>query len=1053
VSSWLRDVVARAASISERLGPDFIPAEADEERLRTRRRAWCEAAAGSDAEAFARRLAWDELDDSSVRRALGPVELAPDAPLPPWATTLAALLDDAECGAATEARPNRFLAPDQSQPFQEVLAPLVRAASHRLAAQAGAKWTDLGDNAQAGLERALLGRLCAHCARSLDLELSVLRRRRGGLFWAAPSGSDSSDVLYREFVAGMCGDRLRRFFAEYAALARIVAVSVDHWTAMATELAGRLAADAGALEYAFHGGAPYGSVAALEADLSDPHNGGRTVVFVTFTSGLRLVYKPKHVGMEAAWSRLLHWLNERGATPVLKPLRILERDGYGWAEFVAPRSCARAEERRRYYERSGMLLALIYALGGSDCHDENIIPAGEHPVLVDAETVIVPAAAPFASTDADAEESAAFAYSVLSTSMLPAWILRDDQSVSTIGGLTAVPERAGRKVPLWRGPAAAPDEITAAPWADFTEQIEGGFRRMYDLLLSCRDALLAPGGPMAAFAGQRVRFLHRNTQIYGMLHRRTLRPEFLRDGTDRDIQLDALSRALLFGDEKPLYWPILAAERRAMERMDIPLFTVEASRNRLPLETAHVLEGCFHEPCFDRAVRRLGSLDAHDRDCQIRLLRAALAARPVTARNRVDEASPPIPLDGLQIAPDALIAAALAQAEALRRQAIGDPRRRATWFSFDESPDNGLHELRPVGPSLYSGTGGIVLFLAALERATGGAGFRDLALAALNGDLQALRQLDGRVSQVKIGIGGGAGIGSFVYALCRIAALLDEEALLVDARRAASLVTPARIAADRQFDVLGGAAGAILGLLTLYEATRDTVALERAAACGRHLLARRVPSVAGFRAWPTAGDRLLTGFSHGAAGIAYALLRLAAATGEYAFRDAAEEAVIYERSVYLPEKGNWPDLRDGAEKAREAPTAMGWCHGAPGIGLARVGGLCHLDTPDVRRDIDAALAATERSGLHAEDHLCCGSLGRADFLLEAGLRLQRPDSVACAQAIGAAVAFRATERGCYALGAVDGSCVPGLFKGISGVGFQLLRLGCPERVPSVLLWQ
>jgi hypothetical protein len=658
----------------------------------------------------------------------------------------------------------------------------------------------------------------------------------------------------------MCGDRLRRFFAEYAALARIVAVSVDHWTQMAAELAGRLAEDARALEDAFHDGAPYGSVAALEADLSDPHNGGRTVVFVTFTSGLRLVYKPKHVGMEAAWSRLLHWLNERGATPVLKPLRILERDGYGWAEFVAPRSCARAEERRRYYERSGMLLALIYALGGSDCHDENIIPAGEHPVLVDAETVIVPAAAPFASTDADAEESAAFAYSVLSTSMLPAWILRDDQSVSTIGGLTAVPERAGRKVPLWRGPAAAPDEIPPLPGPTLRSRSRAGSAGC--TICCCRAATRCspPAGRWRPSPGSGSAFCtatRRSTACStgGRCARsscataRTAISSWMRSAAP----CCSGTRSRSTGPSSPPSvgrwsgWTFLCSPWRQ-------------AATGCHWRPAHVLEGCFHEPCFDRAVRRLGSLDAHDRDCQIRLLRAALAARPATARNRADEASPPIPLDGSQIAPDALIAAALAQAEALRRQAIGDPRRRATWFSFDESPDNGLHELRPVGPSLYSGTGGIVLFLAALERATGGAGFRDLALAALNGDLQALRQLDGRVSQVKIGIGGGDGIGSFVYALCRIAALLDEEALLVDARRAASLVTPARIAADRQFDVLGGAAGAILGLLTLHEATRDTVALERAAACGRHLLARRVPSVAGFRAWPTAGrpapDRL-----------------------------------------------------------------------------------------------------------------------------------------------------------------------------------------------------
>ena len=56
-------------------------------------------------------------------------------------------------------------------------------------------------------------------------------------------------------------------------------------------------------------------------------------------------------------------------------------------------------------------------------------------------------------------------------------------------------------------------------------------------------------------------------------------------------------------------------------------------------------------------------------------------------------------------------------------------------------------------------------------------------------------------------------------------------------------------------------------------------------------------------------EEMLTGFSHGAAGIAYALLKLHEATGESSFREAALEAEAYETSVFLPEVSNWPDFR------------------------------------------------------------------------------------------------------------------------------------------------
>ena len=61
--------------------------------------------------------------------------------------------------------------------------------------------------------------------------------------------------------------------------------------------------------------------------------------------------------------------------------------------------------------------------------------------------------------------------------------------------------------------------------------------------------------------------------------------------------------------------------------------------------------------------------------------------------------------------------------------------------------------------------------------------------------------------------------------------------------------------------------------------------------------------------WPFPSRGPLTGYSHGAAGIALALLELAARTGAEGFRSAARGAIDYERSLFSSEAGNWPDLR------------------------------------------------------------------------------------------------------------------------------------------------
>ena len=95
-----------------------------------------------------------------------------------------------------------------------------------------------------------------------------------------------------------------------------------------------------------------------------------------------------------------------------------------------------------------------------------------------------------------------------------------------------------------------------------------------------------------------------------------------------------------------------------------------------------------------------------------------------------------------------------------------------------------------------------------------------------------------------------------------------------EARRVSDLLSDDLIAADQALDVVGGTAGAALGLLALYEAVPDPKVLARAVTCGQHLIETRTATETGHRAWVTEDGLRTTGFSHGTAGIAYALLRL-----------------------------------------------------------------------------------------------------------------------------------------------------------------------------------
>jgi type 2 lantibiotic biosynthesis protein LanM len=334
---------------------------------------------------------------------------------------------------------------------------------------------------------------------------------------------------------------------------------------------------------------------------------------------------------------------------------------------------------------------------------------------------------------------------------------------------------------------------------------------------------------------------------------------------------------------------------------------------------------------------------------------------------------------------------------------------------------------------------GTALFLASLDAVRGTSEYRDLVLGAME---TAALEIEKEASPP---IGGAIGLGSVIYALVRIAGLTGAGGLIETARGIAARITPERIAADVELDVLSGAAGAILGLLTLYNSTRDKGILAVAEHAGRRLIACAIPTSAGPGAWRSRTPEPLAGMSHGAAGIAYALLRLSGTAADPRYLYAAGEGLAYERSLFSPEAGNWKDMRPSASGHGGHRTS--WCHGAPGIGLARLGGLPYLDGPEIRRDIDAAIRTTRAHCHGPVDHLCCGVFGRIETLLVASTALGRPEL----RAEGLQHATDALARGLH-LGHHAPAFAPGFFRGMSGIGYQLLRLAFPDSLPSVLVW-
>jgi lantibiotic modifying enzyme len=395
----------------------------------------------------------------------------------------------------------------------------------------------------------------------------------------------------------------------------------------------------------------------------------------------------------------------------------------------------------------------------------------------------------------------------------------------------------------------------------------------------------------------------------------------------------------------------------------------------------------------------------------------------------------------------------------LVRDAVRDGNR-ATWLGDNMEPLNHQWQsvLKPCGPDLYSGTPGIGMFLARLFKLTGEPLFRVTAGAAFE---HALSMRDATPPDARGSV--WSGWSGTARALLDAGAALDDGAWLERGLEIVDAVSRLDPEAGG-IDIMSGSAGIIPFLLEQHRRHGLPLTLDAAVRHGERLLATANASDHGL-SWTTMpqaegfATRDLNGLSHGAGGIAVALLELAAATGDAKFAEAAERGIAYEQHWFSPRHRNWPDFRELPLDAPETQWGYSatWCHGAPGIALARLRAWELTKRPEYREQAEIALQTTagtiQTATPGAESWcLCHGTAGNAEVLLVAAERLGDAswrERVAAAAARGVAT----YENGGlpWPPGVTGGVDNPSLMLGSAGTGWFFLRLASPATIPSVLL--
>jgi type 2 lantibiotic biosynthesis protein LanM len=1057
------------------LSRDNVPeGGSDSGRAERRLQRWRAQTPFTDDSYFARRLEADGLTENGLRYLLGETAESLGERVqtkPEWLAELEQAFAHAAAGSeGAQGTRSETREPLPSEGFLGGIAPLVRQGLERVREgvaalkEAHPRLPFEPDTVARLFLPPLLATLSNYSSRAVVLELNVARLR-GEL------KGDTAEERFKDFSKLIAQpDRLLTLLLEYPVLARQLVTTVRQWAVNCLEVLGRLCADWEEIVATLSPEANPGLLTHVTGDAGDTHRRGRSVSILSFGDGLRVVYKPHSLGVDTHFNELLEWLNRRGARPAFRTLKVIDREAYGWVEFIKAGGCETPEQVKDFYRRQGGLLALLYALEATDFHFENLIASGEHPVLIDLESLFQHRTLGPAGAEATALTAGdAFANSVMRIGMLPhrLWAVDelagvDVSALSGAGGqMTPFPVLAmeneatdslrfvRKRVPM-PGHSNLPSLAGGAvSLQDHEQDLVAGFTSVYRLLLREREQLLTPGGPLHRFGEDEVRLILRATNTYLSILIESFHPDVLRDALDRDRLFDRLWEATKFIPELCAAVP---AELRDLRNGDVPLFTSRPTSRDLVASDGQLISGVSAEPSLETVARRVRQLGEDDLARQVWFITASISSLTLgTGPARVYEPTPEAEAGEADRA--RLLAAAGSLADRLGELALRS-EGNVNWLGLSFIGQR-RWTLMPLSANLYDGTLGVALFLAYAGEVLGEQRHTSLARMTLDGLLPQLDiyKKDAGSTPPAVDLGGYSGLGSVLHTLTHAGVLWGRPDYFATGE---SLLAsfPRLIEIDETFDILSGSAGAILNLLAFHHATGSEAALGVARRSADHILAHARTMERGV-AWDSKlpVSRPLTGFSHGAAGIGHALLELAATTGEEKYEHCARGAFEYERGLFSPERGNWPDFRlnegEAPQAAEDVPYPTFWCHGAPGIGLSRLGALRHLWDERLSLEVRAAAQAILAEGFGGNHSLCHGDVGNLEFLFEAGRELRDEGLLARAGRILAAVLHDADRRG-WCCGTPRGTETPGLMTGLAGIGYGLLRLAEPGRVPSVL---
>ncbi|MFT6989602.1 MAG: lantibiotic modifying enzyme [Paraglaciecola sp.] len=837
----------------------------------------------------------------------------------------------------------------------------------------------------------------------------------------------------QEYLSAQQNVELRKeIYSRYPVLQKKVTIAAQNWRQNTVNILCRWQSDKSEIAQVIFGltaaDKKLGNIVDLGSAYGDEHENGQQSLILALSCGRKIAYKPRCLSLEQNFYR---FAGQLGFSELYQP-KYISKEQYGWMEYIPQLECENKAQVSNYYYQAGLLLSLLYALEAEDIHHANVIAYGSQPVLIDLETLFHHRDDSTKSIDNQNSCLSLGNHTVLKTHFIPQYLsLASEQELAAIFPVYGDNTPENNSTP----------RLNAKPIAvnNYVDEFIDGFTAGYLRLMNNKPLLTSPDGPLKIFDGCSARYVCRTTQTYARLIQAACHPNYLLDSAGEQAICDKLNIDV---EARQFLGTLLDSEKRSLLRAEIPRFTHRVDHKALYSNGETFDHEFFNLSGIELCQAKIRNMDQSDLAGQVRLIKHSfgLVNSHQVARN------PKIELNSKANFQALCETTALSIAQFITQEAI--PHQNSKIWTLFKNDAQGRACLDPTNSSLFDGYLGILLFLAHLQNRF--PDFSPLELQMRHTQMLVEQAINNdKTNQRGVGF---SGLGGLLYGLSQFKKLWPQEQWIAPLGQKVLNLLCGMAGSDKQLDIIGGSAGAILALLSYFKMSGEKQALSIANSFAENLL--RHFQTKGHLGWQTDNGNVLAGFAHGNAGIAYALIQLSTVSDKPQLVDCATAAMKFESDLYNSAIDNWPDRRFDSEQEQKEQAMTAWCHAAVGIGMSRL----HLKSkrnsvlPDfVETDIKRALAHLSKRSIINNDGLCHGNFGNFELLCLAKEHgMLNVEETQHAEALITQRVHFISKNGLGMMG-LTGFTPVSLMNGWAGIGMQLLRFAQPANTPSILL--